>query len=638
MLPLPSHPRSVPLGATPVSGGSTFRVWAPAARSVYLLCEFNRQQVREEYRLAPVGDGTWAGFAAGIGLNHRYRFHVVGRGSAGPKRDPRARQLSFQPTFPACDCVVRNPWNFPWHTTGWRPPAFNDLILYQLHVGTFRVRPGSFRGKFLDVAAQVPHFAALGITGLQLMPVVEFATPSSLGYNGTDYFSPENDYAEESPAVLAERLPEINRLFAERGQPGYANASVLAGADNQLRALIDLCHVWGIAVLFDVVYNHAGGFYDDDFSVYFLDRETTDDPNNSLYFTEQGWAGGPVFAYWKDEVRQFLIDHAVQCLQEYRVDGLRFDEVSVMDRFGGWRTCQDLVSTARFLRPEVIHIAEYWPVNPHVVRPVDVGGAGFDATWDDGLRDSVRALIGQCSGGAGSSVDLGPVAAALESDRLGGRWRAVRCLENHDVVKEGEGPRLPRLADGTDPRSWFGRSRSRVATGLLLTAPGIPMLFMGQELLEERSWTDNPAAGRLPRWAELAAGDPVLRNHFRCVADLVALRRREPALRGECGRVTHADNVDRVLAFHRWIEGVGADVLIVLNLREQTWRDYRIGFPAEGLWFEVFNSDAYEEGTNRLATGNGGGIWANAEPRHGFPASAPLVIPANGLLVFRRGW
>src|SRR5262249_55864966 len=119
-----------------------------------------------------------------------------------------------------------------------------------------------------------------------------------------------NEYGIEAPDGLQNYLQQINALFAQKRQSGYADLSAITGPDHQLRTLIDLCHTFGIAVLFDVVYNHAGGFEGDDLSLFFFDRLTPGNNNDSLYFTDQGWAGGLVFAYWNRWIRQFLIDHA----------------------------------------------------------------------------------------------------------------------------------------------------------------------------------------------------------------------------------------------------------------------------------------------------------------------------------------
>ena len=522
---------------------------------------------------------------------------------------------------------------FPWHNTPYRTPEFSNLILYQLHIGTFRIRQGNPGGKFLDVIGQLPYFQSLGINALQLMPVVEFPTQFSLGYNGTDYYSPENDYGENDPADVNMYFHLANRLLHAKSMVPYPDPGILASSDGQLRALVDLCHIHGIAVLLDVVFNHAGGGFDDQ-SLYFLDRMKPGDNNDSLYFTDQGWAGGLVFAYWNENVRQFLIDNTTFFYQEYRVDGFRFDEVSVMDAHGGWATCQDATGTCRWVKPEAILIAEYWPVNPSVTGPVGDGGGGFDATWQDDLRDAVRGAVAQASGGAGAFVDVVRIANAVQSSVLQNRWRAVQCIENHDIVAHGRGERIPRLADPTNSRSWYARSRARVATALLLTAPGIPMLFMGQEFLEDKQFSDDPASGDLIWWAGVEGGDKDMSDHLRFTSELIRIRSRHPALRGESVRAHYVNNSDRVLAFHRWLEGYGRDVVVVASFQESTRWDYRIGFPVAGQWLEVFNSDVYDNWVNPQVAGNGGSIQAEPIPMHGMPASASLTIPANSILVF----
>jgi 1,4-alpha-glucan branching enzyme len=438
--------------------------------------------------------GSWGGFVPGLREGEQFLYSVDGPDGAGHKRDPRSRELTFEPAFPNCNCVLHDPGRFPWHDSGYETPPFHELVCYQLHIGTFRIGAGQSGGRFLDVARQLPYLASLGINALQLMPVVEFPTTFSLGYNGTDYFSPENDYGESDPADVLSYFHALNGLLANRGQRPYASPDQVRGSANQLRAMIDVCHVYGLAVLLDVVYNHAGGDFDAN-SMYFLDRMRRGNNNDSLYFTSEGWAGGLVFAYWNRDVRGFLADNARMFLDEYRVDGFRFDEVSVMDRFGGWGTCQEINAAIREANPKAIRIAEYWPVNGAVTRSSDEGGASFDATWNDRLRDSVRSAVAASSGGAGSRVDLEAVAGALRFRATQDYWRQVNCIENHDVVKTDRESRVAALADPSNSRSWYARSRSRWALGVLATAPGIPMVFMGQEFLEDKRWSDDPAGG-----------------------------------------------------------------------------------------------------------------------------------------------
>lgn len=505
---------------------------------------------------------------------------------------------------------------------------YHDAIIYQLHVGTYYSVDDEGRdnrehrvAKFLDAVDRIPYLAELGVTFLQPLPIVEFLSQRSLGYNGTDLFSPEMDYAVE-PQHLAPYLARVNQLLAERGQAPLELAD-LSPQINQLKCFVDLCHLYGMAVLFDVVYNHAGGFGDDDQSLFFFDRDRTGNNNESLYFTDQGWAGGLVFAYWNQNVRQFLIDNSRLFLDEYHADGFRYDEVSVIDRFGGWQFCQDLSGTVRFMRNNCLQIAEFWnDEQAWAVRPTGENGAGFDSVVHAGLRGAVRGALAQAAAGRDAFVNLDPLREALRPPGFPHASQTVQHLENHDRQRvdndNDREPRIAALADASDARSWYARSRARVANGLLLTAPGIPMLFMGQEFLEDKYWTDNPGdhKGNLLWWDGLAT-DRAMQDHLRFTRELVHLRRRHPALRGDAINAYYGHNDNRILAFHRWLEGVGRDVVVVASLNESTLWSYELGFPQPGRWFEVFNSDVYDQWVNPWTAGNGGAIDVAGSPRDG---------------------
>jgi 1,4-alpha-glucan branching enzyme len=538
---------------------------------------------------------------------------------------------------------VNDPHAYPWHDSGFRPPEPRDLLLYQLHVGVFYAVDGAGRdrrrgvAKFLDLLDRLEYLRDLGVNGLQLLPVQEFPSETSEGYNGLDLFSPETDYHVADPAELARYRAKADALLAVHGQPPLPPAALVSGPD-QLRCVVDLCHLCGIAVLFDLVFNHAGPGFNDP-SLWFFDRQPPGDDNRSLYFTDQEWVGGRVFAYWKDEVRQFLVDNALACLAEYHADGIRYDEVSVIDDHGGRRLCRELSAAVRSSHPRAIQIAEYWKDDrAAAVRPTPQG-LGFDAAWGDRLRDGVRRAIAQAAGGPQAAVDLGALAQSLETPDGFAPWQVVQCLENHDLVyAEHSHPlRLAALADPGDPRSWLARSRARVATGLLLAAPGIPMLFMGQESLAEKPWSDDVQfhAGLLLDWDGLES-DPARRDHLRFCQDLLRLRRATPALRGDHLRVSTGNGLDRVLTLHRWLEGEDQDLLLVANLQEWNRFGYRIGFPGPGRWREVFNSDYYDRFPNPRVAGNGGAVTADGGPWDGLPASTEVTIPANGFVVFVR--
>ena len=606
-----------------------------------MLGDFNGWR-KSDASLLVRSEGHWTGFVPDAKKGQHYKYWVVGPGSEGPKRDPYAREL--EGVF--WNCVICDPRDYPWHDTEFRPPAFEDLIIYQFHLGTYYAtdeRGGDARpnrgARFLDVLDRVEYLAELGVTAVQPLPVVEFQTRFSQGYNGTDYFSPEFLYSVEE-RELDRYVTTANRLLSARGKTPLRREHLTGGA-NQLRVLIDVLHLYGIAVLLDVVYNHAGGEFGDE-SLFFIDRLPYGNNNDSLYFTDRGWAGGLIFAYWNDGVRQFLIDNARFFMEEFHVDGFRYDEVTVIDRFGGWKFCQSLTQTLKFANPSAIQIAEFWNSGKEfAVKSVGDGGAGFDLVWDDRIRDAVRGALTQATAGRDAPFSWSGVATALASapgfDRP---WRPVAMLENHDLLlaSHSEGDRKPRIAAAADPsnsRSWYARSRARVAAGLLMTGPGVPMLFMGQEFLEDKYWSDSTEQANLLIWWDGLAADRVMSDYLRFMRDLIARRRDEMSLRRGRINVYHPCDSTRVLAFHRWMDGSGEDVVVVASLSEVTHFGYRLGFPRPGRWTETFNSDVYDGWVNPATVGNGGGVEANGGGMHGLPASAEIVIPANGLLIFR---
>jgi 1,4-alpha-glucan branching enzyme len=636
---------STPMGATLVGSGATFRVWAPNATAVHVRGSFNGFNVQDNALLLKDDAGYWHGFIDGVTSGAHYKYWVTGEAGSGWKRDPYARELRE----PNWDCVVRQP-DFPWHDTGYHTPAFHDFVIYQLHVGAFHAPRFPKTGTFLDVADKIPYLADLGVTAIQLLPIQEFPGNFSLGYNGTDYFSPEMVYAV-ADADLGPYVERANALLSDKGLAPY-RLEDLRGEMNQLKALVDLCHAYGLAVIFDLVFNHAGGDFGDQ-TLWFFDRQRgVEVPEwwHSLYFSDKTWAGGVVFNFQSDPVRALLIDNARFLLDEYHVDGFRFDEVSVIDHnsYGrGWDFCQALTNTLRRHRPQALLHAEYWNVNPWIVKdPDDSNGAGFHTTMTDGPRIAIRELLAAASDPNSGALPMTRVADQLGLNYLRDRWRGVNSLENHDLVMQPKDhndhnrmPRIPKVADGSNSHSWYACSRARVATGLLLTMPGIPMLFMGQEFLEDKQWSDDVDGHPELRlfWAGLeSADDPAMRDFLRFTRELIALRWRHPALRSEGYALVHVHDANRVLAFQRWVPGAGGDVVVVASLANETRHGYEIGFPKGGHWQEVFNSDVYQRWVNPNVAGNGGGVVANGPARHGLAQSAALTLPANDLLVFSQ--
>jgi 1,4-alpha-glucan branching enzyme len=342
---------------------------------------------------------------------------------------------------------------------------------------------------------------------------------------------------------------------------------------------------------------------------------------------------------WNADVRQFLIDSALFYIREFHVDGFRYDEVSALVKLNGqsgWSFCQDITSTVRFVKDRAVQNAEFWPVNPEVVTATSLGGAGFDVIQHDALRTSIRNALTQCSFGSGAPVSMDAIAGSLFPPSFSSGRQAVTCVENHDLVKDGADLRVPALADASNHRSWYARSRSRVATTLVLAAPGIPQLFMGQEFLEDKQWSDNPASPDHIDWAGLLSGDTSMVDHLRFTQDAIRLRRLQPALRGSFVYAFHVHNENRVIAFQRMADAGGRDAIVVASLNDATFWSYAVGFPGPGVWLEVFNSDVYDNWVNPQVAGNGGAVNANGPPMHGFSASATIVIPANGVVIFAR--
>ena len=209
-----------PLGANVTQGGVTFRTWAPQAREVYIALNHPAGTAPAAFAKDPshllVKDGKdlWGGFVPGLKHGDLYRFYVVGTGSEGFKRDPYARELEFY-GYPDCNCIIRDPSDYKWHDSGFRPPAFNDLIIYQFHIGVFYAKDSAGKDirpnrvcKILDVVDRIEYFADLGVNAVMPLPFQEFQGENGLGYNGTDLFSPEMDYAVQR-ADLAPYLARV---------------------------------------------------------------------------------------------------------------------------------------------------------------------------------------------------------------------------------------------------------------------------------------------------------------------------------------------------------------------------------------------------------------------------------------------
>ena len=190
------------MGANLVNGGATFRAWAPRATAVYVNGTFSgvaRTEQTDDLLMARDANGYWTGFVAGASDGDIYHFYVVGQGSRGYKRDPYAREMARDTPFPTCSCLTRPGSAYPWHDSAFVTPDFSNMIVYQLHVGTYAPSSPGVASTFLDVIGKIEYIVALGINVLQPLPIDEIENNPSMGYNGADYFSPDIPYVRNRP-------------------------------------------------------------------------------------------------------------------------------------------------------------------------------------------------------------------------------------------------------------------------------------------------------------------------------------------------------------------------------------------------------------------------------------------------------
>lgn len=555
--PLPPSAKEYPLGHTvlPEGRGVAFRVWAPNADHVAVIGDFNDWSPLA-HPLKKDADGNWSGAVANAGEGQAYRY-LLRRGEDEFTRiDPRALKV----TNSVGNGIVWTPPPLSPTTREFIPPALDALVVYELHIGTFRIAPGGVRGNFEAAAGQLPYLRDLGVNCVELMPVAEFAGDLSWGYN------PAHPWAVES----------------------------CYGGPEGLRAFVETAHAHGIAVVLDVVYNHFGP---GDLHLWQFDGWSHDGMGGVYFFNDDRahtpW-GSSRPDYGRGEVRAYIRDNAMMWLETHGVDGLRWDATAYVrtkdgnegcDIPEGWSLCQWLNDELRAAKPGFITIAEDLRDNPWVVKDTGAGGAGFCAQWDGGFVHPVRAVLAAVRD---EDRNLDAVAGALRRKFEDDAFRRVVYSESHDEVANGK-QRMPSEIDGDAPDSFPARKRSTLGAVLTLTAPGVPMLFQGQEFLEDGWFRDE----RPLDWRKLALHGSI----HALYRDLIRLRRdldhRTAGLTGQHIEVNHVDHEGKVIAYRRWREGgAGDDVLVVINLSGQTRRGRAVGVPAEGRWHVRLNTDS----------------------------------------------
>ena len=555
--PAPTSTPGAGLGTTLYEGGAAFRVWAPFANSVAVAGTFNDWSTTAN-PLARENHGCWSADVPGAQVGDEYKFVLRHGDQVLWRANPYAREV----TNPGANSRLHDR-DFDWAGDQFRMPPWNELVVYEMHVGTFNDRPGGEPGTFADVVAKLPYLRDLGINAIEVMPVLEFPMSHSWGYN------PSHPFAVETAL----------------------------GGPQGLQALVKAAHAHGIAVILDVVYNHFGP---GDLDIWQLDGWPAPGHDGGIYFYDNARSMTPWGHtrpdYGRGEVRQFLRDNALHWLHKFRADGLRLDATAyIRNRYGndqdgandlpeGWSLLQWINDEVEASQPWKLMIGEDLRNNEWITRTTGAGGAGFDAQWDSEFVHPVRAAVITLED---RDRDLGSLARAIGHRYGTDAFERVIYTESHDEVANGR-TRVPSEIWPGNAASWFSRKRSTLGAVLVLTSPGIPMLFQGQEFLEDEYFHDDKPLD----WGKAEAFSGVRQLY----TDLIRLRRNwfnhTRGLRGQHVNVHHVNHMDKVLGFHRWDQGgPGDDVVVLLNLGNRGYPEYRFGLPRPGLWRVRFNSD-----------------------------------------------
>jgi 1,4-alpha-glucan branching enzyme len=591
------------MGALPYETGTTFRVWAPHARAVFVTGTFD-DWAGARTELRPDGDGksgTWSADVEGVAAGAEYRFTIGTADGDLSRIDPYARHV----TSSVGNAIVHDPGAFDWCGQEFRMPTWDELVIYEMHIGTFAADQD--RGGTFDAARRrLDYLARLGITAVQVMPPFEFAGDISWGYNPSHLFAVESSY----------------------------------GGPDAFKRFVRDAHEHGIAVIVDVVYNHLGP---SDLDLWRFDGWSEGD-GGGIYVYNDWRAATPSGAtrpdFGRGEVRTFLRDSAMSWLEEFRCDGLRFDSTLYIRSVNGdphdqaaalpdaWSFMAWINDEIRARQPWKITIAEDLQDDPALVAPTTEGGAGFAAQWDAGFVRRVRpALVAPDD----AARDIGVVVTGITGEGRGPALRRVIYTESHDEVANGQ-TRVPEAITPGDADSWWAKKRSILGSALVLTSPGIPMLFQGQELLEDR-WFDDTVALDWDKAVEH-------RGILRCHRDLIGLRRSADGatrgLRGSNVAIIRADGEAKLLAMHRWMDGgPHDDTVVVANFADRAVVDLRIGFPAPGRWNVRFNSDA----TSYAHDFGGQDVFdldADGEPMDACAQSGLVSLAPYGIIVLSR--
>ena len=545
------------MGATTHRNGVFFRVWAPNATSVSVVGTFN--EWKEDINLLEHEEnGYWRGNVLQAKIGDEYKFYLHTPSGKLQRNDPYAKQM----TNSIGNSIVYDSDGFDWGDDSFNMPTWNNIVIYELHVGTFNVKEVGKPGDFYGAIEKLDYLKDLGINAIEIMPPCEFPGDFSWGYNPAYPFSIESAYG---------------------------------GAD-AFKMFIKNAHERGIAVILDVVYNHFGPA---EMDIWQFDG-WNENGMGGIYFYNDWRATTPWGDtrpdYGRPEVREYIRDNAMMWVDEFKVDGLRMDMIPYIRNVNSDEnpntTLQEGISLLRWINGE---IAEKYPWKLTIAEDLhgfdsitdksgESGGLGFGSQWDADFVHPVRkALITQ----EDADRDMESVCMAILNKYSGDAFKRVIYVESHDEVANGKARVAEEIAEKSVD-NWYSKKRASLGVALTLTTAGIPMLFQGQELLEDKWFSDTDPID----WKREKKFNGFNKLH----RDLIQLRRNfnnnTEGLIGQNTEIIRVDEIRKIIAFHRfYIGGKGDSTVVVLNFSNNSYEDYVIGMPQGGIWKIRFNSD-----------------------------------------------
>jgi 1,4-alpha-glucan branching enzyme len=557
------------MGAICLDEGIFFRVWAPHAEQVFVMGDFNDWN-GDSHPLDKEENGCWSALVPSAKPGDQYKFKLRTPTGTFDRNDPYALKM----TNSAGNGIVYNHSDFDWQGDAFQMPSWHELVIYELHIGTFNPGGHGEVGTLLTAIEKLDYLKMLGINAVELMPISEFAGSRSWGYNPANPFAVESDY----------------------------------GGPDGLKTFVKAAHDAGIAVILDIVYNHFGP---SDIDLWQFDGWQEND-GGGIYFyndwkAETPW-GNTRPDYGRNEVREYIHNNALMWLRDYHIDGLRMDMVPYMrnvkadgnpgnDIEEGMTLIQWINADVSQQFPNRITIAEDMHSLDFITKKVEEGGLGYGSQWDAGFVHTVRDIIITAHD---QDRDVNQLAEIIHSRYNGDAFQRIVYTESHDEVSNGQARVTEEIADG-DVDNWFSKKRAALGVILVMSTPGIPMLFQGQPLLEDKWFSDNDPID----WSRLDKFNGFVNLH----KDIIHQRRNwfgvTKGLQGQEVDILRKDNEKKVIAFHRWQHGGPKDsVVVVINFTNETYDDYKIGFPRKGKWHLRFNSDskAYDDEFGDVAT------------------------------------